>query len=1414
MVSVHTGVKPALVLGAILGCILLSRPAQAVNCTCVPCDFDHDGDVDLTDFAHLQYCISGFGNPQLDPACQDAKLAGHSYIDKQDLAIFKSCLSGEQISYPGMELPAVVISELSASNDSGLVDEDGDHSDWVEIHVPCLPSINLEGWFLTDDLEDLQKWSFPAVTISRSDYLVVFVSGKDRRTPGQPLHTNFSLGKDGEYLALVAPDGQTVVHAYTPKFPEQLTDVSYGLAEVSIRPLMKGTAARYHVPTQADAGAATTWMLPGFEDSAWASGATGLGFSTLPSVFNVTVYRANIFIGDLTTAESVIATPSYQIGKVTAQVPTINFWNSGAEGHFVNNQPYPGMDLVTDVDNFALLVTGTLIIPYAGEWTFGINSDDGFSLSLTQGTHVYTSNYPSGRGASDTLATFNITSPGVYALRMVQFEGGGGSSFEFFAAPGYYETFDASAFRLVGDVAGGGLGLGGVGWDVQTDIGTAMRDVNSSVWIRQYFTMEDPGAYSGMKLSIRYADGFVAYLNGTEIARRLAPGSLTWNSAATSKRTDQQASITEDIDLAGYYNLLLAGTNLLAIQGLNDTAADGDFAIVPEVIVYDNSIQAQYFTTPSPGKPNSPGMLGFVKPVEFDQQRSFRTAAFQLTLTCPTPGATIHYTLDGSTPDASGTLYTGPLTISRTTVLRAAAFKANWLPSPSMTHTFLYVNDILQQSPNGEAPGPGWPAPGSVNDQVINYGMDPQIIKDTRYSSLMDDALLAIPTISLVTDLPNLFSQSAGIYTHAGNDGRAWERPCSVELINPSGKAGFQINAGLRIRGGFSRGGWDPKHGFRLLFRSEYGQKSLDYPLFENEGVTSFRKVDLRCEQNYSWQLGDSRNTAVREIYVRDSLGAMGEPYSRSRYYHLYLDGVYWGLYSTEERMEADFAASYFGGTDNDYDVIKQGSYATDGTTDAWYRLWQACQAGLGTDEAYYKVQGLNADGTRNESYEVLVDVDNTIDCALLTYFSGDLDGPISAFGSNASPNNFVAIRNRNGLSGFKCFKHDCEHTLLDPNEDRTGPWPEGGNEFWKMNPQYLSQVLAAHPEYRVRFGDRAQRFLFNGGVLTAANNIARFQARAAQVRTAIIAESARWGDYATEPPFNRDSTWVSAINWVVNSYFPVRNAILINQLKADGLYPSVPAPLISSPGGQVASGYKLTLSTPSGTTGTICYTTDGTDPRLRGGSLSGSASVFQASSAGSDAGTTPAPDPTIAGSQSITIDRNMTVKTRILDGTGQWSALVEATFVTQPVALVINEFMADNSSTIEDPDEPGKHPDWIEIYNPNPMAMDMGGMYLSDDFDAPTKFAIPSGVSIPARGYKVFWADGDTTQGSLHTNFSLSKGGERIRLTAADGVTVLDQIIFGAQTTDVSYGRYPDGTATWGLMASPTPWFANNGLR
>ena len=143
---------------------------------------------------------------------------------------------------------------------------------------------------------------------------------------------------------------------------------------------------------------------------------------------------------------------------------------------------------------------------------------------------------------------------------------------------------------------------------------------------------------------------------------------------------------------------------------------------------------------------------------------------------------------------------------------------------------------------------------------------------------------------------------------------------------------------------------------------------------------------------------------------------------------------------------------------------------------------------------------------------------------------------------------------------------------------------------------------------------------------------------------------------------------------------------------------------------------------------------------------------------------------------------------------------------------LYINEFMAQNDRTIADPDGSGGYADWIELYNAGDRSVGLGGMYLTDDLTNPTKWQVPQGVAISARGYLLFWADADTSQGDLHTNFKLETAGEQIGLfdTAANGYAAIDTVTFGQQAADVSYGRYPDGSGNWQIFAVATPGSSN----
>ena len=146
------------------------------------------------------------------------------------------------------------------------------------------------------------------------------------------------------------------------------------------------------------------------------------------------------------------------------------------------------------------------------------------------------------------------------------------------------------------------------------------------------------------------------------------------------------------------------------------------------------------------------------------------------------------------------------------------------------------------------------------------------------------------------------------------------------------------------------------------------------------------------------------------------------------------------------------------------------------------------------------------------------------------------------------------------------------------------------------------------------------------------------------------------------------------------------------------------------------------------------------------------------------------------------------------------------------PPVLFINELMADNDNTIEDPDEEGAYDDWVEIYNAGDITIDLGGMYLTDDAEDPTQWQIPSGVTIGPGAYLLFWADDDEDQGDTHANFKLSTDGEYIGLYDTDDNRniAIDSLDFGAQTTDISLGRCPDGGDDWTLFTAPTPGAEN----
>jgi hypothetical protein len=189
-----------------------------------------------------------------------------------------------------------VISEFMADNKATLMNSFNAYEDWIEICNTGNESVTLDNWHLTDNRGALSEWTFADVlqpnqhvVLNPGAYLVVWASGRNTAVStakGLELHTNFNLDKDGDYLALVEPDGSTIASEYPDQsaynYPQQYKDVSFGLGQnISTKTLVDpATPVRAYVPASGQDANAAGWNQAGFTPgAAWTSGtASGVGF--------------------------------------------------------------------------------------------------------------------------------------------------------------------------------------------------------------------------------------------------------------------------------------------------------------------------------------------------------------------------------------------------------------------------------------------------------------------------------------------------------------------------------------------------------------------------------------------------------------------------------------------------------------------------------------------------------------------------------------------------------------------------------------------------------------------------------------------------------------------------------------------------------------------------------------------------------------------------------------------------------------------------------------------------------------------------------------------------------------------------------------------------------------------------------
>ena len=616
----------------------------------------------------------------------------------------------------------------------------------------------------------------------------------------------------------------------------------------------------------------------------------------------------------------------------------------------------------------------------------------------------------------------------------------------------------------------------------------------------------------------------------------------------------------------------------------------------------------QYMATPTPGKANKQGVLGVVADVEVSPHRGFYDAPIDVTLTTDTQGAEIWYTVDANVPHQkvttkgvvswTGQRYAGAIRVTRTTCIRAVAFKTGWRDSAVTSHSYLFLDDVIRQSSSPTGFPTRW------GNKKADYAMDQRVVNDTAYSGEIKDDLKSIPCVCIVVPNADFFG-SNGIYANPTATEDTWplaERAASMEWIDPNTGDHFGVNAGLRIQGGaYARSSSsNPKYGLQFFFRAQYGLSRLEYPLFPDTAVKVFSRIGLREIWNYSW-IGDGGNVQstvygsdyLRDLFARDTVRDMGGLPPHGRPVSVYINGLYWGLYVMTERIDDDFAADHLGGDKEDYDVLEAPSNKGGGTTmkvltgdknttpPEWSTLFAMAGSGLATAQAYQAIQQY-------------VDGPALIDYMLMIYYTGSRDGPVF-LGDQSTPRNFYAIRSSQPAGPFIFVPWDVEWTLEDPGQNRV-------NVVGVWNPHVLMDRLAANSDFKMLLADHIHRYFHHGGALTRDAVTQRYLALASEIHGAIVGESARWGDVKRSPAFTRVD-WQKEVDRLVNTYFSGRTDTVLNQLRTKGWYPSAEAPSFQIDGkdqygGQTRSGAVLTMVNPN-TSGVIYYSLDGSDPRL-----------------------------------------------------------------------------------------------------------------------------------------------------------------------------------------------------------------------
>jgi len=630
-----------------------------------------------------------------------------------------------------------------------------------------------------------------------------------------------------------------------------------------------------------------------------------------------------------------------------------------------------------------------------------------------------------------------------------------------------------------------------------------------------------------------------------------------------------------------------------------------------------------------------------------------------------------------------------------------------------------------------------------------------------------------LPVVSLATAPENLWDDETGIYvigtngitgycsTEPRNWNQPWERPMNLQLFEADGSPAFQIDGGIQIGGGCTRK--YPQKSLAVYTRSEYGASSIEYPVFTDKPILSYNNLMLR-NSGQDWYRAIMRDGYLQTL-IKDRTAIDRIAYKPAI---LFLNGEYWGLQAIREKHNEHYLTSNYGIDPDRVDILTGNATVANGSADHYTAMIDYIETHpLAVDEHYAWVT-------------TQMDINEYLDYVISEIYFANVDWPA---------NNIKYWREQGTGHKWRWIMFDTDLAFgahgSGQYDSNTLAMVTSEVQTYYANPPwstFLLRKLLENEQFRNEFIQRCASHM--NTTYTPSRVVPILDSLKAILAPEIPRHTEKWEESAS---FN--SGWANNVA-IMRTFAQRRQQYMLQHFTEKfGLGGTAKLTFENSmpEAGRVFINH---VDIPvAGKTGT--YFKD--VPLLcraeakNGYRFSGWSGVVSSSS----------------DSVSFLLAADDTLRVHFQkDETHIFSG------------LRINEFLALNSTTISD--EYGDYDDWIELYNDTPEAVDIGGLYITDDLADPGQYQVPANhpelTTIPSGGFLLLWADKETNQGTLHVDIKLSGDGEEIGLARfTDGrFEYIDSLVYAAQTEDVSMGRYPDGSDNLQFLNTSSPGSAN----